>query len=153
KLPRNEENGAQGRKLRATEAMGHVVSSPMSAFTESIRSIKTAVDIARRGGKSCQVIGVTSSLPNEGKSTIGGVLAQLVAPAGSRAILIDCDLRNPALTRAITSSGALSIFDLAENRASLSDLIWTDPATNLSFLPASTKERFVHTNEFLGSET
>ena len=42
---------------------------PFSAFAEAIRSIKVAIDLERTGvgGK---IIGFTSSLPNEGKSSV-----------------------------------------------------------------------------------
>ena len=49
--------------------------------------------------KSNKVIGITSSLPNEGKSTIAASLAQLSAHGGARVILVDCDLRKPSLSQ------------------------------------------------------
>ena len=55
-----------------------VVDAPFSRFTEAIRAIKLAVDL-NGVVKSNKVIGFTSSLPNEGKSTLAVALAQLMS--------------------------------------------------------------------------
>ena len=76
----------------------HVVDSPFSRFSEGIRSIKVASDQLNLS-KSNKLVGVTSARPNEGKSTIAISLAQLMAQSKSAVILIDCDIRNPSLSR------------------------------------------------------
>ena len=55
--------------------------SPLSRFAESIRAIKIAID-SNKVVKTNKVIGITSSLPNEGKSTIAGALAELIGHSG-----------------------------------------------------------------------
>ena len=47
-----------------------MVESPFSRFSEAIRGIKVAADV-NNAGKANKVIGITSSLPDEGKSTRG----------------------------------------------------------------------------------
>ena len=47
-----------------------MIDSPFSRFTEAIRSIKLAIDLNNGSINGKQVIGFSSSLPNEGKSTI-----------------------------------------------------------------------------------
>ena len=74
-----------------------VIDRPLSRFAESLRAIKVTADQSG-GGKSNKVIGITSSLPNEGKSTISACLAHLCASSGARVILVDCDLRKPSLS-------------------------------------------------------
>ena len=56
-----------------------VLNSPFSRFAEAIRSIKLAVDLNNGAANSNKVIGFTSSLPQEGKSTIAASLALLMA--------------------------------------------------------------------------
>ena len=68
----------------------YVVNSPFSRFTEAIRSIKVAVDL-NGAVKENKIIGITSSLPNEGKSTVAANFAQLIAHAGGRVLLVDLD--------------------------------------------------------------
>ena len=36
--------------------------------------------------------------------------------------------------------------------ASLDDVIWSDPSSQLSFLPAGVRSRLIHTSEIIGSE-
>ena len=137
---------------RNDNALWTTVDSPFSSFAESIRVIKVAVDLAEivRANK---VIGFTSSLPNEGKSTLATSLALLTAQAGRSVILVDGDLRNPSLTRALAPSAQAGIIEVISEKAAIEDVIWwSDPKVNLSFLPAVMKSRVAHTNEILASE-
>ena len=131
-------------------ALWTVVDSPFSRFAESIRSIKVAADL-NEIVKLNKVIGFTSSLPMEGKSTMAAALALLIAQAGGRVILVDCDLRNPSLTRTLAPSAKAGFIDVISEKAVIEDVLWTDPKTNLSFLPTVMKSRVAHTNEILAS--
>jgi succinoglycan biosynthesis transport protein ExoP len=99
-----------------------------------------------------RVVGITSTLPNEGKSTVAGSLAQLMAQAGAKVLLIDADLRNPSLTRRIATSAKLGLIEVVQGRARFDDAKWHDPVTGLDLLPAVVNTRFAHTNEILASE-
>ena len=89
---------SEGRTVtRDASVFWNVVDSPLSVFAESIRSIKLATHDCGTGLN--KVIGLTSALPNEGKSTIAVAVAQLMAQAGRRVIIVDCDLRIPSLSR------------------------------------------------------
>jgi succinoglycan biosynthesis transport protein ExoP len=148
-LPKPEPSGPR-MIARDESVLWYVVDSPFSRFAEAIRSIKVAADVTGVA-KSNKVVGITSSLPNEGKSTIAASLALLAAHGGARVILLDCDLRNPSLSRKLTPAASLGLVDVVAGRASLEDAIWTDPTTKLSFLPAVVKSRLTHTNEILAS--
>ena len=128
----------------------HIVKSPLSQFAESIRAIKITADLGG-GSKLNRIIGVTSSLPNEGKSTISMALAQLCAHSGARVLLVDCDLRKRALSRDLAPNARRGIIEVLTEAVSLEEVIWSDPATKLSFLPAVVTSRLVHTSEVLAS--
>jgi succinoglycan biosynthesis transport protein ExoP len=128
-----------------------IVDSPFSRFAESIRAVKVATDLGKVV-KANNVVGITSSLPNEGKSTIATALAELIAHGGGRALLVDCDLRNPSLSRKLAPNAKAGLLDLIAGRAFLDDVIWTEPATGLAFLPAVVHTRLAHTSEILASE-
>jgi polysaccharide biosynthesis transport protein len=129
----------------------NVIDAPLSPFAESIRAVKVSVDIPG-AAKSNKVIGITSSHPNEGKSTIAASLAQLTADAGARVLLVDCDLRKPSLSRRLVPDGTAGLIDVITNRTSLDRVIWSDPSTRLSFLPAGVKSHLIHTSEILASD-
>jgi capsular exopolysaccharide synthesis family protein len=107
---------------------------PTSRFAESIRSIRFAIDLDPTKTPS-KVVGLTSTLPNEGKSTIAASLAQLLANSGKRVIVVDCDLRNPSLSASLTPDVGAGITDVLSGARSLEDTIWSDTATGLDFLP------------------
>lgn len=128
----------------------HVVNEPFSRFTESVRSIKVAADLALRAGTG-RVIGFTSSLPNEGKSTVAIGFAELLAQSGARTILIDGDLRNPSLTRGLTPDAEVGLIDVLSGRAGLGTVTWKEPKTRLEFLPSVVSAKTAHTSDILAS--
>ena len=69
---------------------------PLSGYAEAVRNIHVAIQygwVSRRN----QIILVTSSLPNEGKTTLAMSLATSAAESGSSTLLIDLDFRNPSI--------------------------------------------------------
>jgi polysaccharide biosynthesis transport protein len=127
-----------------------IVESPFSRFAEAVRSIKVAADVSSIAAPK-KVIGITSSLPNEGKSTVAMSLALLMAQGGSRVLVLDGDLRNPSLSRHLTPRGELGLIQVISGKAPLADATVTDSASGLSFLPAFLKSRLAHTSEILSS--
>jgi polysaccharide biosynthesis transport protein len=133
--------------VREPTAIWAAVDSPLSRFAEGLRTIKRHADVS-----ASKIIGFTSSLPQEGKSTIAGAFAVLTAQAGARVILVDCDLRNAALSRALAPSAEIGIVDVVANRARLDEATWVDPSTNVSFLPV-VESRLAPSGEILNSTT
>ncbi|WP_441259415.1 AAA family ATPase [Bradyrhizobium sp. 521_C7_N1_3] len=125
--------------------------NPFSQFSEAVRAIKLAIDVSW-DAKSSRVIGITSAIPNEGKSTLSASLAQLIAQTGAKVLLVDCDLRNSALSNRIAPAAEFGIIDGIMGRRPLSELLWRDPKTNMSFLPGAVSwDNEVHPNELLNS--
>ena len=128
-----------------------VVEEPLSQFAEGLRAIKVATDISR-SIKQNKVIGITSSLPNEGKSVVATNFAQLIAHGGNKVILIDGDLRNPTLTRKLVSEPNVGLLQVLGGKCELGKAIHTDSVTGLAFLPAVINSRLAHSSEILASE-
>jgi succinoglycan biosynthesis transport protein ExoP len=128
-----------------------VLGMPLSRFAESIRSIKLAIDL-NPTKTSNKVVGITSSLPNEGKSTIAASLAQLIGHTGKKVIVVDCDLRNPSLSANLTPNATAGIVEVISGARSLEETIWKDPRSNLVFLPAVRKGPLLHTSEILSAD-
>ncbi|HEY3928296.1 MAG TPA: polysaccharide biosynthesis tyrosine autokinase [Candidatus Koribacter sp.] len=63
---------------------------------EPCRALRTSLR-APEWELSPKVVVVTSSLPQEGKSTVAATLARVLAQQGGRVLLIDADLRRPAV--------------------------------------------------------
>ncbi|MGD0187778.1 MAG: GNVR domain-containing protein [Roseiarcus sp.] len=136
----------------------HVVNSlqrysidhPLSSFSETLRSAKVAVDLAL-GDKKPKVVGVISVLPNEGKSTVAKNFASLLAHLGARAVLIDGDLRNPGLTRAMARQAEAGVLEAIRSDRPLRDLLLSEPDSGLFVLPAVIRKRVQHSSEILSS--
>ena len=128
----------------------YVIDSPLSQYAEELRGVKVTTDLTG-ATKSNKVIGVTSSLPDEGKSTISASLAQLCSHGGARVILVDCDLRKRSLSRDLAPNAAVGLLEVITNSASLDEAIWSDRLSKLSFLPVVVRSRLTHTSEVLAS--
>jgi polysaccharide biosynthesis transport protein len=148
--PAQELKDPRARMLSATGRFMQVVSEPLSGFAEALRSLKVAVDISSLDREN-KVIGITSTLPKEGKSTVACNFSELIADAGKKVILVDGDLRNPALTRALAADAKAGLIEVLAGKVSLEEVIYTDGQTNLSFLPVVIGPRVAHTNEILAS--
>ena len=128
-----------------------VAEQPLSRFAEAIRCVKLAADL-NIASKAHKVVGVTSALPHEGKSTVAVALGQLVSQVGGTVIVVDCDLRNPSLSRMLAPNATLGIIDVLSGEHSLEDTIWSDGPGGMAFLPALSRSRIFHTSEVLASE-
>jgi capsular exopolysaccharide synthesis family protein len=67
-------------------------------FTEAYKALRTNFNFMAFNGENRKIL-VTSSVPNEGKSSIVINLAISLAQIGKRVLVVDGDLRNPSLHR------------------------------------------------------
>ncbi len=140
------------RQLDPKDALfRYVVDEPLSSFAEGCRAVKLAADISGSIKKN-KVIGITSSLPREGKSTVATNFAELVAHSGRKVILIDGDLRNPTLSRSLVSKPDIGLLEVLGGKVELRDAVYTDNQSGLVFLPAVIESRLAHSSEIIGSE-
>lgn len=142
--------GASGELEIVDNVMRYVQDSPFSRFTEAVRSIKVAADIVFMDHKT-KVLGFTSALPNEGKTTISASFAQILALGGNKVVLVDADIRNPSLTRSLAPDAKQGLLEVVLGKADLDAVILKDPATQLSFLPTVVPTRIAQSSEFLSS--
>src|SRR3990172_11410249 len=73
-------------------------SNPRSPVAEAYRQLRTNIQFSSPD-RRLKTLLITSTHPEEGKSTILANLATTFAQTGSRVILVDCDLRRPSLHR------------------------------------------------------
>ncbi|MBP0110356.1 polysaccharide biosynthesis tyrosine autokinase [Bradyrhizobium vignae] len=132
------------------DLLRYVVDNPLSRFSEAIRSLKVAVDLSSIVREN-RLLAVTSTLPNEGKSTLSANLAQLIAHGGARVVLVDADLRNPSLSRDLAPDARSGLIDVIARKAELESVLTIDPETKLAILPAGETSKLLHTNEILAS--
>jgi exopolysaccharide transport family protein len=131
--------------------MRYAIDEPGTFFAEAIRAIRLALQRTMRA-QPIKVVLVTSALDNEGKTTLAANLAQSLATLGIRTLLIDGDLRNPQLTRALCPRAEIGLLDIAMGRASPEQAILMDRSTGLSILPSTTVKQAEVITELMFSE-
>ena len=84
----------------ANEPNKQVVDRPITigsnlsfAAAEAYKRLRTNILFSFAGDEKCRIIGVTSSLKGEGKTTTSINLAYTLAEAGKRVLLLDADMR------------------------------------------------------------
>ena len=122
--------------------------APFSATAEALRYIKVAIDLHPKGGK---VIGIVSALPGEGKTTVTAALADFLAKAGNRTLLIDADLRNPSMSNMLGYAGVPGLLDMVANQTPFEELVITDSKHKFDFLPSSARIRPANSSDILNS--
>lgn len=70
------------------------VASRDYAYEEAIKTLRTNIQFC---GNNIRVVMFTSSIPNEGKSSITFALARSLAQTGKRVLLVDADIRKSVL--------------------------------------------------------
>ncbi len=94
------------------------VADPRSPLSEAYRTLRTNLDFSSLD-KPLHSLLVTSAGPNEGKSTTLANLAVVTAQAGKRVILVDCDLRRPAMHRLFGTANDEGLTTMARDEATL----------------------------------
>ncbi len=123
---------------------------PMSSFAETLRGVKFAADL-KSPGEASKIIGVVSCLPSEGKSTVAASLANLLALQGARTLLIDCDIRNPGLTRRLDVKPEQGLVEVMSDKLTPEEALLWEESIPLAVLPTVLKSRINNTSDILAS--
>ena len=104
-----------------------LMQKPGSHVAEAVRSIRMNLRLAKKDPeKKSSVIVITSSSPDEGKTTLSSSMARLAAKSGEKTILIDCDLRRPKLQEAFGQKPEKTLVEYLTGKATLDDIIVKD---------------------------
>jgi capsular exopolysaccharide synthesis family protein len=125
----------RGRKARHAKPGDYIVSHPLSSFAEAYRNVRAFVLLASPD-RSAKTIAVTSSVPREGKSLTSLCLARTLAMAGSRVILVDCDMRQRGVTKLIGDTD-IGLAEVIEGRSTLSEAMVPDAKSSAWILPST----------------
>ena len=109
--------------------------SPRSHETEMFKRLRTSIRFSDFEATTLALL-VTSSSPREGKTTVSTNLAITTAHAGARTVLVDTDMRRPAVDRIFGLSGTTGIAAYLQGQAGLDEIIHPTAIPNLSVIPA-----------------
>ncbi len=148
KGPAGNGKSASNGKAIAQRMLRVAANQPSSSFAETLRNAKLAVDVVLQE-KPGKVVGFVSVLPHEGKTTVAANFASLVAANGARTLLIDGDLRNPGLSRALSAAPESGLVEVILGEQRWQSVIMVDRTTGLAIMPAALRGRLSHTSELL----
>jgi capsular exopolysaccharide synthesis family protein len=107
---------------------GTILENQTSSFAEGVWYLRTSL-LLSRNVKPAKVILVTSCLAAEGKTTVAFSLSATLAQAGSRVLLVDADLRKPALWKYFSRESTRGLGE------ALADSLSVEVDTPISALP------------------
>ena len=124
--------------------------APSSMVTEQFRRLRTHI-IKPNMSTETKTIMITSAMPGEGKSLISINLAIIIAlELQSHALLVDCDLRNPSVSRLFGLHQEKGLSNYLAGDAEINDLIMKTSIDKLSIIPGGPLEE--NPVELIGSE-
>jgi len=106
-----------------------------SLATEAYQNLRTALIFARRDERG-QVVLVTGTAPQEGKTTTIVNLARLLAGSGEKTVVVDCDLRRAQLHQRLGLTREPGFTDAFVRKEPLAALLRPTSAANLFALTA-----------------
>ncbi len=117
---------------------------------EQYKLIRANLDYTLPDDDKCPVIGITSSMRGEGKSTTAVNLAYVFAETDSRVLLIDADLRIPSIAKKLGLHSSPGLSDLLRGKGIQTSELQTYLRDNWYILPSG--ETPPNPSELLGSK-
>lgn len=128
-----------GKKRSTTENQGNTMLHKKLNFaaTEAYKLLRTNLAFTLPDEKKCRVVGITSSIRSEGKSTTAVNLSYVLAETGKRVLLIDADLRLPSVAKKMEIRCAPGLSNVIAGVESEENAIWISEQTeSWAILPA-----------------
>ena len=106
-----------------------------SSLTESYKFLRTNLEFAAIGTSGIKTLLITSSIPGEGKTTTATNLAISMAREGISVVLLDADLRKPALHKTFGLQGHKGLTNFALGDASIEEIMAPTEVETLRVIP------------------
>lgn len=119
----------------STAIEGIVEKQPKGTIAENYRAIRT--NILFSSDRPVKKIVVTSTGPSEGKTTTAINIAEVLARAGDKTLIIDADMRRPRIHKNINLDGdEKGISNYLTGNATIEEIIHKTPIETLFVIPA-----------------
>lgn len=120
------------------------------AVSEAYKLLRTNIMFSFSAEQNCHILGVTSSIRGEGKSTTACNLCYALCEAGKKALLLEADLRLPSLSAKLNLQRSPGITNLlVERRSYLEAIQHCSAAPGMDILTAG--DSAPNPSELLGS--
>jgi len=128
------------RKLigKRVDPATYAFEKPLSRYAETVRAVRMGVQMSDVDHPA-KVVMVTSSIPQEGKSTLSMSLAFSALKAGQRVVLIDADLRHPTISKFFRLEKKSGLVDFLTGSATIEQALVTN--NGLTIVGAGSKSQ------------
>lgn len=106
---------------------------PKSPVSEQYRSIRTSIEFSAVD-QEIKTIVVTSSEPNEGKSTTVANLAVTFAQQGKKVLIVDADLRLPTVHTTFKAPNMMGLTNVLTKQKTITEAVYKTEIKNLHVL-------------------
>ncbi|MCH7599382.1 MAG: polysaccharide biosynthesis tyrosine autokinase [Myxococcales bacterium] len=128
----------------------YVLARPLSIYGEAIRGLRTSLMLSNVDVPPRAVL-FSSAMASEGKTSIALSLARSIAQSGKRVVVVDADLRRPAVARRLGLRPEAGLIEYLAGQASLDEVIVTDKSSEMDVLPVI--QGAANAPDLLGSES
>jgi len=104
-------------------------------YAEAFRNLRSSLLFKDWQGQTPKLIAITSSVPNEGKTTIAANVAFTMANSGAKVLLVDADLRRGGMNELYGLPSSPGMSEVLSGSDSWLDCIHQAGNQNLFFLP------------------
>ena len=122
-----------GARMTPLQLIAHTRNNPLSALSRAARNMIVTLIGGSTG--MYRTILVTSANGGEGRTTMCLLLADFLARIGMTAVIVDCDFRNPTLSRTFAAKKGADLVDAIAGRTSAEQIVRRDATTGIEFVP------------------
>lgn len=116
---------------------------------DSIKTLRTNIQFASISHPIKSLV-ITSTVPNEGKSTISSFLAISMAEIGKKTLLVESDFRHTTLRKRFKIAKSVGVLSCLSGNTTIEETIIATEVENLYFLDA--ESRIPNPVEIIGSQ-
>jgi len=109
---------------------------PQSRIAEAYRSIRTSIIFSAPEDRPLKTILITSTSPQEGKTTVCINLGIVFASANEKTLIIEADMRKPRLTKSFAMENKEGLSSFLAGTATFDEALKQTSIPNLFFLPS-----------------
>lgn len=114
-----------GPRQTRRQIFDYVWEKPNSVVAEAVRNMRTSLLLSNVDNPP-KVVVVTSAVPGEGKSTLAALLALTTSRMGKSTIIVDCDLRRPAMASIFGGDAERSLVPVVSGRVDFDKAVIVD---------------------------
>jgi capsular exopolysaccharide synthesis family protein len=121
------------RQLGGLRVEDYAARKPLSPFVEQVRTLHASLGFR---GQRPQIVVITAARSAEGKTATALSLGRVMAIGGTRVLLLDCDIREPSLSKRLGAESEAGLTDLLQGYSVLDQVVRQDAHSPAHFIPA-----------------